>query len=181
MKNKTKNDKVCSNYKIDNITEVEVVDNQSERKCLVEGKIQRNKNYAETPKMDRNTAGKLEQNRNEGAVDIVANKCCLGADFKVNETHVTNNRVQRRRLKLAVPKIVDPCELGGTNNVSLISEIARDYKRGNFKAVTSPPEFMTDLVYLMNHFEVQKKIFGTFNSQDKELLVQETFLKMMTH
>ena len=42
--------------------------------------------------MDRNTAGKLEQNRNEGEVDIVANKVCV--DFKVNETHVTNNRVQ---------------------------------------------------------------------------------------
>ena len=49
----------------------------------------------------------------------------------------------------------------------------RDYKRGNLKAVTSPPEFMTDSVYLMNHSEVQKKIVETFNSQDKKLLILE--------
>ena len=58
-------------------------------------------------------------------------------------------------------------------NVSLTSEIVRDYKRGNFKVVTSPPEFMTDSVYLMNHSEVQKKVVGPFNSQDKKLLVLE--------
>ena len=46
VKNKTKNDKVFSNYKIDNIIGVEVVDNQSERKRLVESKIQRKKSYA---------------------------------------------------------------------------------------------------------------------------------------
>ena len=61
VKNKRKND--FSNYKIDNITGVEVVDNQSERKPLVEGKIQRKKSYAEILKTDRNTAGKLEQTR----------------------------------------------------------------------------------------------------------------------
>ena len=76
-------------------------------------------------------------------------------------------------MKIAKPKIVDSCELGDTNNVSLTSEIVRNYKRGNFKAVTSPPEFMTDSVYLMNHSEVQKKMVETFNSQDKKLLVLE--------
>ena len=139
----------------------------------MEGKIQRKKCYAEILKTDRNTAGKLEQNRNEGAVDIVANKGCVGVDFKVNETNVTNNRVQRRRSKIAKPKIVDSCELGDTNNESLTSEIVLDYKKGNLKAVTSPPEFMTDSVYLMNHSEVQKKVVETFNSQDKKRLVLE--------
>ena len=57
--------------------------------------------------------------------------------------------------------------------MSLTSEIVRDYKRGNFKAVTSPPEFMTNSVNLMNHSEVQKKMVETFNSQDKKLLVLE--------
>ena len=173
VKNKVKNDKVFSNYKTDNITGVEVVYNQSERKRSVEGRIQRKKSYEEILKTDRNTAGKLEQNRNEGAADIVANKGSVGADFKVNGTHVTNNRVQRMRLKIAKPKIVDSCELGDTNNVSLASEIVRDYKRGNFKAVTSPSEFMSDSAYLMNHSEVQKKVVETFNSQDKKLLVLE--------
>ena len=41
VKNKTKNNKVFSNYKTYNITGVEVVDNQSERYRSVEGKIQR--------------------------------------------------------------------------------------------------------------------------------------------
>ena len=94
----------------------------------------------------------------------MANKGCVGVDFKVNETHVTNNCIQRRRLKISKPKIIDSCELGDTNNVSVTSEVVRDYKRSNFKAVTSPPEFMTDSVYLMNHSEVQKKTFETFNS-----------------
>ena len=67
------------------------------------------------------------------------------------------------KIAIAKPKIVDSCELGDTNNVSLTSEIVRNYKRGNFKAVTSPPEFMTDSVYLMNHSEVQKKTVETFN------------------
>ena len=49
-------------------------------------------------KTDINTAGNQEKTRNEGAVDIVANKGCLGL---VNESHVTNNRVQRRGLKIA--------------------------------------------------------------------------------
>ena len=51
----------------------------------------------------------------------MVNKGYLGVDFKVNETHVTNNHVQRRRLTFAKPKIVDSCELGDTNNVSLTS------------------------------------------------------------
>ena len=41
VKNKTKNDKVFSNYKTDNIKGVEVVDNQSKRERSVEGKIQK--------------------------------------------------------------------------------------------------------------------------------------------
>ena len=48
-----------------------------------------------------------------------------------------------------------------------------DYKRGNFKAVISPPVFMTNSVDLMNHSKAQKKMVETFNSQDKELLVLE--------
>ena len=103
VKNKTKNDKVFSNYKTDNIAEVEVVNT----------KIQRKKSYAEILKTDRNTAGKLVQNRNEEVVDIVAKK----------------------EIEIAKPKIVDSCELGDTNNMSSTSEIARDYKRGNLKAV----------------------------------------------
>ena len=43
MKNETKNDKVFSNYKVDNAIGVQVVDHQSERNCSVKGKIQRNK------------------------------------------------------------------------------------------------------------------------------------------
>ena len=71
--------------------------------------------------------------------------------------------------------MVDSRKLGDTNNVSLTSEIVRDYKRGNLKAGTSPPEFMfmTDSIYLMNHSEAQKKMVETFISQDKELLVLE--------
>ena len=103
---------------------------------------------------------------------MVANKSCLGVDFIVNETPVTNNHVQRRRLKIAKPKIVDPCELGDTN-VSLTCEIICDYKRDNFKVVTSPPVFMTNSDDLKNHSEVQKKMVETFNSKDKELLVLE--------
>ena len=103
----------------------------------------------------------------------MANESCLRTDFRVRETHVTNNRLQRGRLKIAKSKTVDSCELGkaAINNVSLISEIVHDYKRGNFKSDTSPPDFMTNSVYLMNHSEVQKKIVETFNSQDKELLL----------
>ena len=55
--------------------------------------------------------------------------------------------------------------------MSLPSEIVHDYKRGNFKVVTSPPEFMTNSIYFMNQSEVQKKMVETFNSQDKKLLV----------
>ena len=163
IKNKTKGDKVFSNYKIDNITRVIINWKES---------IQWRARYKEILKRDRNKAVKLKQNRNEGAVDIVANKSCLGVDFIVNETHVTNNHVQRRRLKIAKPKIVDPCELGDTN-VSLTSEIICDYKRDNFKVVTSPPVFMTNSDDLKNHSEVQKKMVETFNSKDKELLVLE--------
>ena len=61
--------------------------------------------------------------------------------------------------------------------VPLISDFVRDYKRGNFKAVTSLPEFMTNSVYLMNHSEVQKKMVETFNSQDNKLLVPENTSK----
>ena len=46
-----------------------------------------------------------------------------------------------------------------------------DYKRGNVKAIISPPVFITNSVDLMNHFEVQKKRVETFNSEDKKLLV----------
>ena len=66
------------------------------------------KSYAEILKTDRNTACKLEQNRKEGTVDIVANKGYLGVDFTVDETYVTNNHVQRRRLKFAKPKNLIP-------------------------------------------------------------------------
>ena len=45
-----------------------------------------------------------------------------------------------------------------------------DYKRGNTKLVTSLPESMTDSVYFMNHYEIQKKNVEIFNTQDKELL-----------
>ena len=76
-------------------------------------------------------------------------------------------------MKTAKPKIVDPCELGDTHNVFLTSEMVCDYKRGNFKAVISPPVFMKNSVDLMNHSEAQKKMVETFNSQDKELLVLE--------
>ena len=43
VKNNTKSDKVFSNYKIDNVTRVGVVDNQLERERSVDGKIQRTK------------------------------------------------------------------------------------------------------------------------------------------
>ena len=76
-------------------------------------------------------------------------------------------------MKIAKPKIVVFCELGDTNYVSLTSQIVHDYERGNYKVVTSPPEFMTSSVYLMNQSEVQKKIAETFNSQDKRLLVMK--------
>ena len=89
-------------------------------------------------------------NDTSAVVDVVASESCLRIDFRVNETHVTNNRLQRERLKIELSKIIDSCELGKAeiNNVSLTSEIIHDYKRGNFKSVTSPPEFMTDSVYL---------------------------------
>ena len=133
----------------------------------MEDKVQRKKTYAEILKTDRDKDDKLEQNRNEGAAEIVTNKRCLGVNFQVNESRVTNNRVQRKRLKIAKPKIVDPCELADSNNVSLTSEMVCDYKRGNFKAIISPPVFITSSV------EAQKKMVETFNSQDKELLVLE--------
>ena len=164
---KNKGNKIFSNYTVENITSVEVVENQSKRKRPVEDKVQRKKTYAEILKTDRDKDDKLEQNRNEGAAEIVTNKRCLGVNFQVNESRVTNNRVQRKRLKIAKPKIVDPCELADTNNVSLTSEMVCDYKRGNFKAIISPPLFITSSV------EAQKKMVETFNSQDKELLVLE--------
>ena len=79
MKNK---DKVFPNYSVDNIAGVEVVENQSKRKRPLEDKVQRKKTYAEILKTDRNKDDKLEQNRNKWAVDIVANKGCLGWTFK---------------------------------------------------------------------------------------------------
>ena len=164
---KNKDNKIFSNYTVENITSVEVVENQSKRKRPVEDKVQRKKTYPEILKTDRDKDDKLEQNRNEGAAEIVTNKRCLGVNFQVNESRVTNNRVQRKRLKIAKPKIVDPCELADTNNVSLTSEMVCDYKRGNFKAIISPPVFITSSV------EAQKKMVETFNSQDKELLVLE--------
>ena len=164
---KNKDNKIFSNYTVENITSVEVVENQSKRKRPVEDKVQRKKTYAEILKTDRDKDDKLEQNRNEGAAEIVTNKRCLGVNFQVNESRVTNNCVQRKRLKIAKPKIVDPCELADTNNVSLTSEMVCDYKRGNFKAIISPPVFITSSV------EAQKKMVETFNSQDKELLVLE--------
>ena len=45
-------------------------------------------------------------------------------------------------------------EADNANNFSLTSEIVSNHKRGNFKAFTSYPEFMTDSFYLMNHSEV---------------------------
>ena len=60
-------------------------------------------------------------------------------------------------MKIAKPKIVDSRELSDTNNVSLTSKIVRDYKKGNFKAVTSPPVFMADSADLMQYSEVDKK------------------------
>ena len=77
------------------------MESQSERKRSVEDKIQRKRRYVEILKTDRNTAGNQEQTRNEGAVDIVANNGCLGLVYK---SHVTNNRVQRRGLKIAKTK-----------------------------------------------------------------------------
>ena len=65
VKNKTKNDKVFSNFKTDNIIGVEVVDNQSERKRSVD--IQRKKSYAEILKrieiqlVSENKTGTKEQ------------------------------------------------------------------------------------------------------------------------
>ena len=170
---KNKDNKVVSNYAVDNITRVEVVDNQWKRKWSVEDKVQRKKTYAEILKTDKDKDDKLEQNRNEGAIDIVENKGCLGVDFQVNESHFTNNCVQRKRSKIAKPKIVDPCELGGTNDVFLTPEMVCDFKKGNFKAIISPPVFMTNSVDLMNHSEIQKKRIETFNSQDIGLLVLE--------
>ena len=134
----------------------------------MDGKIQIKKCYADILKTDRNTARVLKRNRDERGDDVQANKGCLRVDFRVNETHVTNNRVQRGRLKIAKSKIIDSCDLDkvGINNVSLASEIVHGYKRGNFKSVTSPPEFMTDSVYLMNLSEVQKTKLSIF-TQDK--------------
>ena len=85
------------------------MDNQLERKrSVTQRKRQRKrKSYTGILETNRNTAGKLEQNRNEGG-----NKGCLGVGFKLNETYVTNNRLQRRRLKIAKSKIVRSCELG---------------------------------------------------------------------
>ena len=96
MKNETKNDKVFSNYKVDNAIGVQVVDDQSERNCSVKGKMQRKKSYAEILKMDGNTANKLEQNRNERTIDVVDNTGCFGVDFKVSEPILTSRQLRLR-------------------------------------------------------------------------------------
>ena len=64
-------------------------------------------------------------------------------------------------------------DVDDANNFSLTSEIVCNHKRGNFKAFTSYPEFMTDSFYLMNHSEVRKNMVETFNIQDREVLVLE--------
>lgn len=75
----------------------------------------------------------------------MANKGCSGVDFKINESHVTKNCVQRGRLKIEKPKIVNSWRLGNINNVLLTSETVHDYERANFEVVTSPPEFYCSL------------------------------------
>ena len=67
VKNKTKDDKVFSNYLINNITGAEIMESQSKRKRSVEDMIQRKRSYVEILKTDKNTAGNQEQTRNEGA------------------------------------------------------------------------------------------------------------------
>lgn len=64
-------------------------------------------------------------------------------------------------------------DVDDANNFSLTSEIVYNHKRGNFKAITPYPEFMTDSFYLMNHSEVRKNMVETFNIQDREVLVLE--------
>ena len=67
---KNKDNKVFSNYTVDNITGVQIVENQSKRKRPAEDKVRRKKTYAEILKPDIDKDDMLEQNRNEGAVDI---------------------------------------------------------------------------------------------------------------
>ena len=71
---KNKDSKVVSNYTVDNITRVEVVENQWNRKRPVEDKIQRKKTQAEILKTDRDKDDKLEQNRKEGVIGVGENK-----------------------------------------------------------------------------------------------------------
>ena len=47
----------------------------------MEDKVRRKKTYAEILKTGRDKDDKLEQNSNEGAIDMVENKGCLGVDF----------------------------------------------------------------------------------------------------
>ena len=61
VKNNTKNDKVFSNYKIDNVTRVGVVDNHLERELQWMARYKEQKSYAEILKSDRNTTGKLRE------------------------------------------------------------------------------------------------------------------------
>ena len=144
------------------------------------GQGTKNKNLCRNTK-NRDKDDKLEQNRNKGAVAIVENKGCLGVGFQVNENHVTNSCVERKRLKIAKPEIVDPCELGDTKNVSLTSEMACDYKRGNFKAVIYPPMFITNSVDLMNHSEAQKRWLKLLTLKTKSFWFWKMFLKIMIH
>ena len=74
LRNKIKNDKFFWNYKIDNVTAVEIMNNQSKKEAFSEGQGTKKESCSEKIKTDINTAGKLEQNKNEGAVDIVVNK-----------------------------------------------------------------------------------------------------------
>ena len=67
------------------------MDNQLKRERSVDGKIQSKKSYVKILKIEENTAGKLQKNRNKGTVDVVANERCLRVNFIFNETHVANN------------------------------------------------------------------------------------------
>ena len=139
---------------------------------------------------NRNTAGNLEQNRNEGG-----NKGCLGVGFKLNETYVTNNRLQRRRLKIEKSNIVCSCELGDFNNMSVTSEIARDYKIDidlssiwpellqddkdfNSKLATFSPMFMKDSSGIMHYsdFHGSEVKVDIFNTQKRDFLVLQNLM-----
>ena len=58
---KNNDNKVFSNYTVDNITAVEVVENQSKRKRPAEDKVRRKKTFAEILKTDRDKDDMLEK------------------------------------------------------------------------------------------------------------------------